>query len=104
MYHSLDMPYRNAFEAFQNLKTYTGFNFNGSTTRRQLSSTITASQFVQGISTVRRPKRNVYVFAYNFDIYNHVIFMYEKETGSILKLDHQEAEFMLRKLLLIKMN
>lgn len=95
MLHSWDMPYRKAVEAYYNLKHCVCFRFPGSRT-----GTINARQFLEGvnISSVARPKRNVYVFNYNYNDDTHV-FMYEKETGSHKYVSHLDAEDRLRKLL-----
>ena len=88
LHHSLDMPQHNAYEAYNNLKNYAAFKFRGSSNPR----TITALQFVQGLSTVRRPARHVFVFNYQYDNNNEQIFMYDKESGRLELTNPESAE------------
>lgn len=95
LHHSHEMPYRTAHQAFENLKNNIAFKFNDRTRVLTVSS-----QALEVNRSFRRPKRHVYVFNYIDDIFNHDIFMYNKESGALIRVDHKEAESMLRWLLL----
>lgn len=96
LYHSLEMPYRTAHEAFQNLKNFSSFKFNGG----PIARTVRSSSLSTGLRIDGRTKKHVYVFNYIDDVYNRDVFMYEKESGQLFRLDHEEAELMFRWLLL----